>query len=216
MEKEISLLIYDLDGTLIDSKRDIANAVNWTLGQLGLPPVSNETVYGYVGNGVRPLIAKSVGEESGARVKEALKIFKAYYRKHLLDQTRLFEGVKGVLHHFRGKTQVVLTNKPGVFTLPILKGLKVDHYFSAIIGGEDGFPKKPDPAAIHHLLKTFNCPPAQAVMIGDSRVDIETGKNAGILTCGVTYGFRSENEVRASRPDFLVAEPHEIIPLFKL
>ncbi|MBI1909661.1 MAG: HAD-IA family hydrolase [Deltaproteobacteria bacterium] len=212
---KISLLIYDLDGTLIDSKQDIANSVNWTLTQLGLPTVSNEVVYSYVGNGVRPLIAKSVGEEGGAKFKEALKIFKTHYLEHLLDQTQLFAGVKEVLHHFKGKTQAVLTNKPGVFSLPILKGLKVDHYFSAIIGGEDGFPKKPDPAAIHHLLKEFNCPPAQAVMIGDSRVDIETGKNAGILTCGVTYGFRGEEEVHASQPDFLIAEPHEIILLFK-
>ncbi|MEK7856489.1 MAG: HAD-IA family hydrolase, partial [Acidobacteriota bacterium] len=210
----IQLLIFDLDGTVIDSKLDIANSGNWTLKELGLPAVLNEVIYSYVGNGVRPLIQKSVGEEQGPRYQRALKIFKDYYTKHLLDETRLFDGVVDVLNHFSSKKKAVFTNKPQYFTEPILEGLKFSHYFDAIMGSDAGFPKKPDPTVIHHLLKKFNCPPNQAVLVGDSKVDIETGKNAGILTCGVTYGFRPPEEVKEARPDFVISEFSDLKSIF--
>ncbi len=213
MPQKINLLIFDLDGTLIDSKRDIANAVHWTLRDLQLPQISDEEVYAYVGNGVRPLILKSVGEHPEA-YKKGLAIFKSYCQEHLLDHTVPFDGVEGVLKHFASKKKAVFTNKPQQFTEPILKGLKLDHYFDAIMGSDAGFPKKPDPGVIHHLLKKFDCPPDRAVLVGDSKVDIETGKNAGILTCGVTYGFRPAEEVRGSAPDFVISKLSELTPLF--
>ncbi len=210
---KIDLLIFDLDGTLIDSKRDIANAVHWTLRELGLPQIPDEEIYTYVGNGVRPLILKSVGEHA-EDFKKALKVFKDYYQIHLLDHTTPFEGVRELLAHFHAKKKAVFTNKPQYFTDPILKGLRLDHYFEAVIGSDAGFPKKPDPAVIHHLLKQFDCPPGQAMLIGDSKVDIETGKNAGILTCGVTYGFRPADEIKNAQPDFVVSQPKELLELF--
>ncbi len=213
MPQKINLLIFDLDGTLIDSKRDIANAVHWTLRDLKLPQISDEEVYAYVGNGVRPLILKSVGEHPEA-YKKGLAIFKNYYQEHLLDHTVPFDGVEEVLKYFAAKKKAVFTNKPQYFTDPIIKGLKLDPYFDAVIGSDAGFPKKPDPAAIHHLLKKFDCPPDKAVLVGDSKVDIETGQNAGILTCGVTYGFRPAEEVREAKPDFVVGNLPELVGLF--
>lgn len=210
----ISLLIFDLDGTLIDSKRDIASSLHWTLRDLNLPQVSDEEIYSYVGNGVRPLIQKSVGEMQGPNYQQALKIFKEYYRAHLLDTTVAFPGVFEVLEHFSSKRKAVFTNKPQYFTEPILTGLKLDRYFDAIMGSDAGFPKKPDPAILHHLLERFSCPPVQAVLVGDSKVDIETGKNAGVLTCGVTYGFRSAVEVRGARPDLVIGDIGELKELF--
>ncbi|MBI4373263.1 MAG: HAD-IA family hydrolase [Deltaproteobacteria bacterium] len=214
MPRKINLLIFDLDGTLIDSKRDIANGVHHTLKDLGLPQVSDQVIYGYVGNGVRPLIQKSVGEEKDPRFEKALKIFKSYYLSHFLDNTSPFPGVVDLLKHFQSKKKTVFTNKPQYFTDPILKGLGLTPYFDAVIGSESGFPKKPDPAVINHLLKQFSVPPQEAVFIGDSRVDIETGKNAGILTCGVTYGYRSAEEIYGAKPDFVISELNELEKMF--
>lgn len=214
MAQKINLLIFDLDGTLIDSKKDIANSVHWTLRDLNLPQISDGEIHSYVGNGVRPLIQKSVGEQQGPNYQKALKIFQDHYKAHLLDHTHPFEGVEEILQQFAGKKKAVFTNKPQYFTEPILAGLHLDHHFDAIIGSDAGFPKKPDPAVILHLLKKFECDPAKAVLIGDSRVDIETGKNAGVLTCGVTYGFRPAEEVRDARPDFLISCLVEMKELF--
>ena len=214
IKRGVSLLIFDLDGTLIDSKRDIANCVHWTLRDLNLPQVSDEVIYSFVGNGVRPLILKSVGEESAAELQQALKIFRDYYTAHLLDNTILFEGALEILQHFGDKKKAICTNKPQYFTEPILTGLKLDTHFDAVMGSDNGFPKKPDPAVIHHLLKQFGCLPNQAVLIGDSKVDIETGKNAGILTCGVTYGFRPPEEIREAQPDFVISRLSDLSSLF--
>ncbi|MBI2082494.1 MAG: HAD-IA family hydrolase [Deltaproteobacteria bacterium] len=214
MPQKINLLIFDLDGTLIDSKRDIANCVHWTLRDLSLPQVSDEEIYSYVGNGVRPLIQKSVGEEEGPNFQKALQIFKDYYGTHSLDCTVPMEGALEILEHFKGKKKAVFTNKPQYFTEPILKGLKLDHYFDEVIGSESGFPKKPDPTIVHHLMKTMKCLPAETVLIGDSKIDIETGKNARVLTCGYLKGFRSPNEVRQAKPDFVISELRELKSLF--
>ncbi|MBI4374350.1 MAG: HAD-IA family hydrolase [Deltaproteobacteria bacterium] len=214
MPRKINLLIFDLDGTLIDSKKDIANSIHWTLQSLNLPPVSDEEVYSYVGNGVRPLIQKSIGEEEGPHFQKALKIFKEHYLSHCLDHTVPFEGAVAMLKSFSDKKKAVFTNKPQYFTKPILKGLHLNTYFDAVIGSESGFPKKPDPAVIIHLLKQFGISPQEAIFIGDSRVDIETGKNAGILTCGVTFGYRSEEEIREAKPDFVISELGELKSLF--
>lgn len=212
--KSISLLIFDLDGTLIDSKRDLANSVHWTLSDLNLPQVTDEIIYSYVGNGVRPLIQKSVGEVQGPQYQEALKIFKAYYHAHLLDNTLPYPGVEEMLDHFRSKKKAIFTNKAQEFTDPILKGLKLYDQFDAVMGSDAGFPKKPDPAIVHHLLEKFPCSPQQTVLVGDSKVDMETGKNAGILTCGVTYGFRPPEEVREAGPDFVIEKLIELKKLF--
>ena len=214
MASEIKLFLFDLDGTLIDSKRDIANSVHHTMKMLGLPAIDDDVIYSFVGNGVTPLIQKSVEVSGGHSFEKALEIFKAHYDQHLLDTTKLFDGVEEVLEYFHKIPKVVITNKSQGYSEKILKGLGVMKYFEGVYGGDTSFPKKPNPALVHHLLKEFGVSPKETAIIGDGRVDIETGKNAGILTCGVTYGFRPLKEIQESGCDFLIYSPKEILELF--
>lgn len=213
--QKIDLFIFDLDGTLIDSKRDIADSVHHTMKILGLPPISDELIYQFVGNGVTPLIQRTLEQAGGHSLERALKIFKAHYDQHLLDATQAFPGILEVLNHFAGKTMAVVTNKPQGYSEKILKGLKIDRFFKGIFGGDTTFPKKPEPDVIHHILQTFSIDPKKSVIVGDSRVDLETGHNAGIVTCGVTYGFRPRKELEEIGCDYLIERPEDLIQLFE-
>ena len=213
MEKDklqVDLLIFDLDGTLVDSKLDIAHGVNHPLAAVGLAPISHEEIYHYVGHGVSDLIADAVGLHQDRRA-EALQIFMKYYEAHLTDHTRLFPGMPEVLAHFSTKKMAVLTNKPQSLADLLLQQLGITSQFEIVIGGEGGFPKKPDPASTHHILKQTQTNPKRALIIGDSAVDIETGKNAGILTCGVSYGFRPREELEQAGCDLIIDQPLELM-----
>lgn len=212
--KKITLFIFDLDGTLIDSKRDIASSVHYTMKILGLSPISDEVIYSFVGNGVTPLIQQSVETAGAVDLQKALAIFKEHYQAHCLDTTRPFPGVLEVIRHFEKTPKVVITNKSQGFSETILKGLGLTDSFLGIYGGDTNFPKKPDPALVHHLLQSTGAKPESAVIVGDSRVDVQTGKNVGILTCGVTWGFRPREELVESRPDYLIDQPGELLGLF--
>lgn len=220
--KPISLFIFDLDGTLIDSKEDIAGSVNHTMREIGLPPVPDDVICSFVGNGVTPLIRQSVesalpsaGSNPAPTFEDTLRIFMEHYDHHLLERTRPFPGIPEVLEKFRASPKVVVTNKSQAFSEKILKGLGLAPHFRGIFGGDTNFPKKPDSAVVHHLLKSFGVAPGKTVIIGDSRVDIETGKNAGILTCGVAYGFRPRRELEQSACDYLINRPEDLTKLFK-
>ena len=212
--KSIDLFIFDLDGTLIDSKEDIAASVNHTLTAVGLAAVPNEVIYQYVGHGVTPLIQKSIETVGADKFLEAFQTFMSHYDEHCVDKTVLFPGMQKVLDHFAGKRKVVVTNKPQGFSEKILKGLGIDSLFEEVLGGDTHFPKKPDPKVIHYLLEKFQADPSKTVIIGDSLVDIETGKNAGILTCGALYGFRPREEMEGAGCDFLITQPDELSHLF--
>lgn len=216
--KKIDLFIFDLDGTLIDSKRDIANSVHHTLRSLGLPDIENDVIYSYVGNGVTPLIQKSVETAEGKAGEldffEALTVFRKHYEEHCLDTTETFPGIREVLKHFSDRPKIVLTNKSQNFSEKIIQGLGLKDTFRAVYGGDTQFPKKPDPTVVKNLLKEFGTARNKAVIIGDSRVDIETGKNAKILTCGVAYGFRPRQELVESRCDDLIEAPQDLLKIY--
>lgn len=212
--KKIDLFLFDLDGTLIDSKRDIAASVNFTMSKLGLPPLQDDLIYSFVGNGVTPLIQQTVEAAGGAPFAQALEIFKRHYDEHLLDATDVFPGVREILDRFAAKKKVVVTNKSQGFSEKILRGLKLNRLFDGVFGGDTTFPKKPAPDVVLHLLETYGIPPRHAVIVGDSRVDVETGKNAGILTCGVAYGFRPRSELEEASPDFLIERFSELSEVF--
>lgn len=210
----IQLIIYDLDGTLIDSRRDIAGAVNWTLKELGRGELSLERVSSLVGSGVRNLMSQAL-EEAGAGknlLERSIKLFRMRYGEHLLDHTRLYPSVRKVLEFFKAKKQAVITNKPAGFSLKILRDLGVDSYFFRVIGGDQGFPKKPAPAALLEILRESRLSPGEAVFVGDSAIDTETGRQAGVKTLGVTYGFGSPEEIGRSRPDGVLNDLEELIP----
>ncbi len=209
----VRLILFDLDGTLIDSKQDIATSVNSMMGLLNLPPLPHETIYEFVGNGVTPLIRQAVATAGGMDFDRALEIFKAYYMEHCLDTTTLFPGVLEVFRHLAGIPKVVLTNKSQGFSEKILQGLGLTPLLKGIYGGDTEFPKKPDPAVVHHLMKIHKAGASETIMVGDSSVDMETGRRAGILTAGVTYGLRPREEILGCRPDLILESITDLLKL---
>jgi len=209
MKIDARLIIFDLDGTLIDSKRDIAYAVNETLKKMGLSPIPQEEVYGYVGNGVRPLIEQTMANNGlEADLPTAIDHFRELYIKHLLDTTIMFDGVPEVLEHFRtDKKMAVASNKPYRYVAKILDGLGMTGYFSSVKGGDNVEVKKPAPEMLNTILEETGIDRDSCVFVGDSGVDIRTGKNAGVKTVGVTYGFRPMEEIMENEPDVLVDTP---------
>ena len=141
----IELLIFDLDGTLIESKWDIAHSVNFTLVELGLPKRPIEEIFGFVGDGVKRLLRLAVGEGNQARFEEALKVFRGHYLEHCLDRTTFYPGIEPMLQHFAHKTKAIATNKSIEYTRVILNGLGPQH-FGYMVGGDNGFGLKPEPA----------------------------------------------------------------------
>jgi len=191
----MDLLIFDLDGTLIDSKLDLAHAVNATRAHMGLAALEHERVYSYVGNGAPVLIRRVLGEQATeSQVQEALEFFLEYYREHYLDYTTLYPGVKDSLDRLRGagKQMAVLTNKPVRLSKAIIDGLGVGPNFFRVYGGNSFDFKKPHPIGVETLMQEAGVGAGRTLMIGDSSVDIQTAINAGIQSCGVTYGFQPE------------------------
>ena len=192
----MDLLIFDLDGTLVDSRLDLANAVNAMRSHLGMSMLTNERVYTYVGNGAQVLVRKSLGERADdAEFRRGLAFFMEYYGAHDLDFTTLYPGVRESLDRFReaGKRMAVLTNKPTPMSRHILEGLGVSSHFFRIFGGDSFEEKKPHPIGVETLMREAAVDRAQTMMIGDSAVDVATARNAGIDCCGVTYGFQPES-----------------------
>jgi phosphoglycolate phosphatase len=202
----MDLLIFDLDGTLIDSRLDLAHAVNAARSHMGMPPLEHERVYSYVGNGAPVLIRRVLGEEAAeSQVQEALEFFLEYYSDHRLDYTVLYPGVQDALQRLRdaGVLMAVLTNKPVRISRAIVEGLGVAGFFRQVYGGNSFEFKKPHPIGVQRLLEECGSAPARTMMVGDSSVDIQTARNAGVLACGVTYGFQPETLANVP-PDLLV------------
>jgi phosphoglycolate phosphatase len=212
--EEIDLLIFDLDGTLIDSTRDIANAVNYTLQQLGEPTLTEEEIRQNVGDGVLRLLKRCLLESHQDRIEEAVDLFRGRYGEHLIDDTRLYPGVSGVLEHFSAKKKTVLTNKPERYVGPILEGLGVLHQIDYIIGGDGKTVPKPSAEPVTMMLQRFGVEEGRAVMVGDSVVDIETGRLGNILTCAFTSGYRSKEELEQAGPDYMIDDMVQLKDIF--
>lgn len=209
----VDLLIFDLDGTLIESKWDIAKSVNLTLKDLGLPCREEEEIFGFVGDGVRRLLRLAVGEESRDKYEEALAVFRRHYLEHCLDRTRFYPGVDDVLSHFREKDMAVATNKSIEYTKVILDGLG-PHHFAYVVGGDDGFGLKPEPGMLLHILEQLDIKKDRAVLVGDSTNDINAAHNAGIRVCAVGYGMGNRDKMVSCRPDWFIEQPQDLIEIF--
>lgn len=200
------LLIFDLDGTLVDSRQDLANSVNAARLHLGLPPIADHTIASYVGDGAPILIQRALGPQASAdQVQQALQFFLDYYSQHKLDFTRPYPGVPESLERLAalGLKMAVLTNKPVRISRDILQGLDLARFFFAIHGGNSFPHKKPHPVGAHTLMAQVSAAPQRTLLIGDSAVDVRTARNAGIKACGVTYGFQPETFAN-DFPDLLV------------
>jgi phosphoglycolate phosphatase len=209
----MNLVIFDLDGTLVDSKVDLVHSVNAARGLMDLPPISDQLVSSYVGNGAPVLMRRALGPEaSEADVQRGLEFFLKYYRAHMLDNTRLYPGVKDALDRLReaGAKMAVLTNKPVRFSRSIVEGLGLKQHFFQVYGGNSFEQKKPDPIGIETLLRESGLARERTIMVGDSGVDIQTARNAKVQACGVSYGFQPESFVEYP-PDFVVDDMGELV-----
>jgi phosphoglycolate phosphatase len=200
------LFVFDLDGTLADTREDIAASLNHALGELGRPPCDLPTVTRYIGNGAPVLLRRALGPDAPeAQVDDGLARFLEHYGIHCLDRTRLYPGVGATVEALFAarKTLTVLSNKPTAMSVEILLGLGIAGRFARIDGG-DRFPeKKPDPAGLRSAMETFGAAPRRTLMIGDTGVDIATARAAGVAAAGVVWGFKPE-ELSADPPEHLL------------
>ena len=211
----VELLIFDLDGTLIDSRQDLANAVNATRTSMNLPPLDADLIASYVGDGAPVLIRRALGPEASEdQIRQALEYFLTYYSEHKLDFTRPYAGVPEALRRFAGAgiKMAVLTNKPVRISRAILEGLDLARYFFAVYGGNSFEHKKPHPVGVETLCREAGVEPEHTLLVGDSGVDVRTARNAGIRACGVTYGFQPET-LTEDPPDLLVSSLAELADL---
>lgn len=207
---QIRLLIFDLDGTLVDSELDLALSVNAVRNEMGLAPLPVERVASYVGQGVTVLIRRALGEAaSDESVEKATAMFLKYYGEHMLDNTVPYPGVREALAALGSNQMAVLTNKPVVFSRRLLSGLGLASHFAFIYGGNSFEQKKPDPVGVYKLMNDMNVPAKATLIVGDSDTDVLTGQNAGVWTCGVTYGIGSRS-LEETPPDLLVADLREL------
>jgi phosphoglycolate phosphatase len=204
MSRPARLLVFDLDGTLVDSLADIASAANTTLRRIapGVAPLTREEVRAFVGEGARQLVERCLAARGLPHSPDdVLPLYLETYRAGLLVETRLYPGVREALEELGGRTLAVLTNKPGDLSRAILEGLGVAGFFARIWGGGDVVAKKPDPAGLLALIAELQARPNEAVLVGDSPVDVRTARAAGVTSVGATYGFD---------PEGLVGEPPDV------
>ena len=200
----IDLLVFDLDGTLTDSIPPAIAAIQKMLRELGYPAKSVAEINQYVGFGELPLISGSIGTTEPDNVAAAMQLYTEYYQTEGLSQVPLYPHVRETLEHFKSKTKVIISNKKSAFIDILLKNHRIDSYFREVLGGDNAPCLKPDPCAILEMLKKYNLPKDRALLVGDMTVDVETGRNAGIKTCGVTYGFDGKEKLLTAKPDLLI------------
>ncbi len=217
--QKIKLLIFDLDGTLIDSRLDLVHSVNAMLRHFKRAELPDDVVASYVGDGAPMLVRRALGDpKDDSFVKEALEYFLGYYRVHKLDYTHVYDGVKETLvslRHSNGlhRQMAVLSNKPVNPSRAIVEALGLAEFFVHVYGGNSFPTKKPDPQGARTLLEQTKTRPEEAMIVGDSSNDVLTGRNAGMWTCGVTYGF-APHTLALAPPDVLVDTPLELKQLF--
>ena len=210
------LLIFDLDGTLIDSREDLANSINAMLRHFKKNELPHEVIASYIGDGAPMLVRRSLGDPDDENfVQDALLYFMAWYREHKLDTTYVYEGVTEALNAIQKSRDgqplkmAVLSNKPVGPSRAIVEALGLGPYFFQIYGGNSFHTKKPDPAGVQALLEEAGAFPEETIIVGDSDIDVLTARNAGIFSVGVTYGL-APHTLEDAPPDVLVDRPYEL------
>jgi phosphoglycolate phosphatase len=213
----LRLLIFDLDGTLVDSRMDLANSINAMLYNFGKPELPPEVIASYIGDGAPMLVRRALGDPDDEDfVQQALLFFMTYYREHKLDYTYVYEGMRESLNAIRdGRNgngpikMAVLSNKPVGPSRGIVEGLGLNEYFFQVYGGNSFHTKKPDPVGVHALLQESGAQPHETVIIGDSDIDIVTARNSGIYSVGVMYGL-APHTLAEITPDVVIDHPSEL------
>ena len=202
----LKLLVFDLDGTLADTRHDLAMSVNYALTKVGRSTLPLETVVSFVGDGARSLITRGLeasgnGEADGAEIESALGVFLEHYRGHCLESTKAYPGVGESLENLSGYRMAVLTNKPEAPARRILAGLGLSRHFNKIMGGDNAFGPKPDPAALRHIMAVESADPGETAMIGDGLQDLRVSRRAGARFLGFLGGMGSPEALLAENPD---------------
>jgi phosphoglycolate phosphatase len=212
----IRLLVFDLDGTLIDSRLDLIHSVNAMLRHLGRPELDGDLIASYVGDGAPALVRRALeNTDDEALLASALDYFRGYYRVHKLDHTTVYEGIPEALSRLARSSNgvprimAVLSNKPVNPSRDIVQALGLGHFFARVYGGNSFPTKKPDPLGVRTILQETGVAADEALIVGDSSVDVLTGRNAGLWTCGVTYGFAPQSLAEVT-PDVVVETPREL------
>ncbi len=206
------LYIFDLDGTLLDTRRDLTTAVNEMLAVFGVKPKSLDEVVGYVGDGIRRLVERSMGVNS-PDLERAEELFREAYEAHLVDATVPYPGVVETLQMLDRSHKAVFTNKSHRLSVRLLEELGILHFFSVVVGGDSVKEKKPFPEGIEHILEKTGTRTEDAVMIGDNKNDVLSAQKAGIASVFVTYGFSRLEHVLPHNPDYVIKSPGELLTL---
>ena len=214
------LFIFDLDGTLVDSRADLVTSLNLALARLGHLRLSPELIGGFVGEGVDMLIERALRASTGrdpssAEIQKMVQIYMNEYEGHLLDETCLRDNGMETLNAISGAELAVVTNKPEVFSRRVLDGLGIGNMFSVILGGDSVERRKPEPDALLKAMELCRAEPGETVMIGDSLTDIEAGKAANTITCAILGGFRPDEELLSSGCDFLIKNLKQLTDYFE-
>jgi phosphoglycolate phosphatase len=214
--RQIRLVIFDLDGTLIDSRLDLVHSVNAALRHIGRPELPEDVIASYVGDGAPTLIRRALGDDANNEelVRTGLEFFLSYYREHKLDFTTVYDGIMEALRVIQtGRKMAVLTNKPVNPSRAIVEALGLGSFFSSVYGGNSFASKKPDPEGARAILRETGMQAGDTLMVGDSHVDVSTAQNAGLWSCGVMYGF-APHTLSPNPPDLVVDSPGELRELF--
>ena len=202
--KYVKVFVYDFDGTLVDSKLDIADSLNLALAEMNLRDLPRKTIFGYVGQGVEHLLTRALEGTGDHDISRGIALFKKHYNQHLLDQTDFFPQSRETVIHFGDKHHAIFSNKPSEFITRILSALDFLYPFKLVLGGDSLDKKKPDPSGLYKIMEACQAEPHEVVMVGDSVVDIEAGQRAGVLTCAITHGMTDAQTLRETRPDWLI------------
>jgi len=211
-------LLFDLDGTLVDSRADLINSVNLMLAELGRKTLPDARVINFIGEGARLLVERALsasqnGESRNPDTAGALEIFRRHYREHLLDHTHVYPEVKQTLNRLAHIPKAVVTNKPYEFTMELLEGIGLSSYFEIVLGGDSLAERKPSPMMLVEAARRCGAQASECLMVGDSRVDVEAGRAASMRTCGYIPGFRGRTELVEAGVDYVIERFGELCAL---
>lgn len=212
---DINCCIFDLDGTLLDTLKALTNTTNMVLEHFGYPPVDEEHIKVFVGDGYKLLVERALrysGDEELVHYEEGLKVYTEIFAEHCMDQVKPYDGIPEMLEELkkRGIRLAVLSNKPHERTVENIEEIFGKGYFDCVAGEQPGIPKKPDPAGVVRILKGFGESPEHTLYFGDTNTDMKTGLGAGLVTVGVTWGFRERQELESFEPQYVIDHPAEV------
>ena len=212
----ISLCIFDLDGTLLDTLKALTYTTNLVMEHFGLGPVDEEHMRRFVGDGYKMQLKRALrfcGDEKLEHLEESFPVYTGLFARYCLYQVKPYEGIPELLTGLKERNIriAVLSNKPRERTLENIETVFGKGYFDYIAGEQPGMPKKPDPAGVLKILDTLKVKPSECLYFGDTNTDMRTGLGAGLTTVGVTWGFRDRKELEAFHPSFIIDHPRQVL-----